>query len=252
MVGFVYGRSGSGKSEWVYSHMEETAARGHVFLLVPDREAVAAESRASALAGAGSIDVVTFGRLCNYIFRRYGGLCADYISTGAKKLLMRNVMRALSPVLKEYGAASGWGVLENLTAARSEMYQDKIFPNDLDRAANTLGEDSPLAAKASDLSVIFAAFDAEVASRWEDPDGILSKADALLAVHDFFAGSTVYIDSFSSFSAQQYAIIERMMAGANDVFITLSCRRRGNAPHFVILLGQSAVCAERRRVREFP
>ena len=222
MVGFIYGRTGSGKSEWIFSHMEKTAEKGHVFLLVPDREAVAAESRAAELPYAGNIDVVTFGRLCNYVFRRYGGLCADYITSGAKKLLMRNVLRGLAPMLKEYGAASGLGIAEKLTATRSELYQDKILPNDLERASEKLGEETPLGAKLADLSLIFAAFDAEVSSRWEDPDGILSVAHELLRGRDFFDGSTVYIDSFTSFSPQQYDLIGQMMAGADDVYITLS------------------------------
>ena len=79
MVGFIYGRRGTGKSEFVYSRMEEAAKAGKVYLLVPDREAVMAESRVAELSGAGNMDVITFGRLCNYIFRAFGGLCADYI-----------------------------------------------------------------------------------------------------------------------------------------------------------------------------
>ena len=222
MVGFVYGKSGSGKSDWIFSRMEETAERGHVYLLVPDREAVAAESRAAELSGAGNIDVITFGRLCNYVFRRYGGLCADYIGSGAKKLVMRNVLRALSPALKEYGEASGFGMIEKLTAARSALYQDKISPAELDRASGFFDEHLPIRTKTSDLAVIFAAFDAEIAAKWEDPDGILSKAAALLRGGGFFAGSTVFIDSFTSFSAQQYDVLENMMSGADDVYITLS------------------------------
>lgn len=222
MIGFVCGRSGSGKSEWVYARIAEAAESGPVFLLVPDREAVAAESRAAELSGAGNIDVVTFRRLCNYIFRRYGGLCADYIGSGAKKLVMHRVLSALSPALAEYGGAHGFGFAEKLTAARTELYQNRITPADLVRASDALDEHTPVRAKASDLGVIFAAFDAEVAARWEDPDGILSKAADLLRENDYFAGSTVFIDSFISFSAQQYDLISLMMAGAEHVYITLS------------------------------
>ena len=221
MIGFVYGRSGSGKSEWIDSRMSEAARTGHVFLLVPDREAVAAESRAADVGNAGNIDVVTFRRLCNYIFRRYGGLCADYIGAGAKKLMMRNVLEALSPTLSEYGGTCGLGLIEKLTAVRSELYQNKITPGELAYAADSFDEHSPIRAKTSDLSVIFAAFDAEIAAKWEDPDGILSKASNLLSENDFFCGSTVFIDSFTSFSAQQYDILFYMMSGAKDVYITL-------------------------------
>ena len=92
MIHFIYGKAGTGKSERIYKEIERVAAGKHVFLLVPDREAVAAESRMAELRGAQNIDVITFGRLCNYIFRAYGGLCVDYIGKGAKKLIMRNVI----------------------------------------------------------------------------------------------------------------------------------------------------------------
>ena len=71
MIRFIYGKTGSGKTETVFSEMERSARRGKVFLLVPDREAVASESRAAELTNAQNIDVLTFGRLCNYIFRRW-------------------------------------------------------------------------------------------------------------------------------------------------------------------------------------
>lgn len=81
MIGFVYGRTGTGKSAELFSRAEKSAAGGkRVFILVPDRDAVAAESRASVLSGAGNIDVVTFRRLTNYIFRALGGLCENYIA----------------------------------------------------------------------------------------------------------------------------------------------------------------------------
>ena len=63
MVGFVYGRRGTGKSEFIFSRMEEAAKRGKVYLLVPDREAVSAESRAAELENAPSVTDTEFLRL---------------------------------------------------------------------------------------------------------------------------------------------------------------------------------------------
>ena len=117
MIHFIYGKTGSGKTETVFSEMEKSAKHGKVFLLVPDREAVASESRAAELKNAQNIDVLTFGRLCNYIFRRWGGLCVDYIGAGAKKLIMRNVMKTLSPALKEYGKTNHFGIFEKILRA---------------------------------------------------------------------------------------------------------------------------------------
>lgn len=221
MIHFIYGKTGTGKSERIYAEAERAAKEKRVFLLVPDREAVAAESRAAELAHAENIDVITFGRLCNYIFRAYGGLCVDYIGRGAKKLIMRNVMQELAPTLKEYGNIRHFGIFEKMTALRSACYYDKISPDALAKASASLGEETPLGAKAFDLAKIFALYDQEIKMRFEDPDGMLEGAYALLRRHDFFAGCEVLIDSFLSFSVQQYDVLAEMMRGADNVYVTL-------------------------------
>ncbi len=242
MIRFIYGKSGSGKTETVFSEMERS--RNKVYLLVPDREAVAAESRTAELTNAQSADVLTFGRLCNYIFRRYGGLCVDYIGAGAKKLMMRNVMKMLSPALKEYGEIGHFGIFEKMTELRTNCYHDKISPSDLESAGAAIGEATPLGAKAADLGLIFSAFDAEVASRFEDPDGMLSSAYALLLKNDFFEGADVFIDSFSSFSAQQYDILERIFRTAENVWITFPFVKEEREESVVYILSDTE-----RRVR---
>ncbi|MBR7161448.1 MAG: hypothetical protein IKD07_03445, partial [Clostridia bacterium] len=219
-------------------------SRGRLFLLVPDREAVAAESRTAELNNAQNADVLTFGRLCNYIFRAYGGLCVDYIGAGAKKLMMRNVMKTLSPALKEYGNVGHFGIFEKMTELRTDCYHDKITPSDLESAASAIREDVPLGAKAADLGLIFSAFDAEIASRFEDPDGMLSSAHAMLQKHDFFRGADVYIDSFSSFSAQQYDILENIFRTAENVWITFPFVKEERNESAVMILSETE-----RRVR---
>lgn len=221
MLHLIYGKTGTGKSERIYKNMEAAAEKKRVLLLVPDREAVAAETRAAELTGAQNIDVITFGRLCNYVFRAYGGLCNDYIGKGAKKLIMRNVMKALAPTLKEYGTVRHFGLFEKLTDLRRECYHDKIRPSDLERASGELGGGTPLGAKASDLALIFEAYDMEIASRFEDPDGMIEGACSLLKKNDFFAGTDVFIDSFISFSVQQYDVLLEIFRGADNVWLTL-------------------------------
>ncbi|MBR5187888.1 MAG: hypothetical protein IKW18_05405, partial [Clostridia bacterium] len=237
MIRFIYGKSGSGKTEKIFSEMARSSDR--VFLLVPDREAVAAESRAAELNNAQNVDVLTFGRLCNYIFRRYGGLCVDYIGAGAKKLMMRNVMKTLSPALKEYADVNHFGIFEKMTELRTNCYHDKISPSDLENAAKSIGAGVPLGAKAADLGLIFSAFDAEVASRFEDPDGMISSAYALLQKHDFFEGADVFIDSFSSFSAQQYDILERIFRTAKNVWITFPFVKEERRESAVLILSET-------------
>ncbi len=207
----------------MFSRAERSANSGrHVFILVPDRDAVSVERRASTLDGAGQIDVVTFRRLANYIFRALGGISERYIGAGEKNVIMHSVLADISPSLREYGkiSPSDISMTETLVGARAEMMRNMITPSDLgEGAARLCGR---TANKLLDLSEIFAEFDRRVAEKWRDPDGMISAACEKDGVCGFFKGSDVYLDAFTSFTAQQYRMIEQIMRGADNVCITVA------------------------------
>lgn len=106
MLHFIYGRTSSGKSDWLYAKASESAKSRRVFIIVPDREAVAAERKCAELEGGENIDVVTFSRLVNYIFRKKGSICQSYIGAGAKKIIMYGVLRDIKAELDCFGKVS--------------------------------------------------------------------------------------------------------------------------------------------------
>ena len=238
MLSFIYGRTGTGKSAELFLRAQSAAVSGkHVYILVPDRDAVIAERRASTLSGAGNIDVVTFRRLSNYVFRALGGICENYIGAGAKKAIMYGVLNSLSPRLSDYNNISktDLNMTEKLVKARGEMMRNDIAPETLADAAARL--DGKTASKLSDLALIFSEFDAAVAQRWKDPDGMISAVCALDGTADFFRGSEVYIDSFSAFTSQQYGFIEKMASGADNVVVSVAYEpdEDKNEPAFMTL-----------------
>lgn len=221
MVHFIYGRTGSGKSSFMYDIASKTVRGKHIFVLTPDREAVIAERRFAASPNAGDIDVVTFRRLCDFVFRKYGGVCENYISRGAKTVMMYNTFRALSGLLESHsGDFSGdIAAAKRLLEMRSELRKNAVTPGDISSAVKNLrGETGK---KLSDIALIFSAFDAEVSSRFADPEGVTEKMNEKLSENDFFRGCDVYIDSFIIFSKEQLFTLREIMRGADDVYISL-------------------------------
>ncbi len=220
MVHFIYGRTGSGKSAYMLARAAETENK-HIFVLVPDRGAVMAERAFSYAPNAGDIDVVTFRRLANFVFRKYGGICENYISRGAKKVMMHNTLAALSPIFASRGEffESDTAATERFINMRTELSRTAVSPALLAEAAEACGEET--GKKFADISLLFAAFDAEVGERFSDPDGILAKMNACLAENDFFVGCDVYIDSFTSFSKEQLFTVREIMRTADNVYISV-------------------------------
>ena len=238
MLDLIYGRSGTGKSDEMIRRAKASENGGRrVFILVPDRDAVSMERRASTAHVAKNTDVVTFRRLSNYIFRSLGGICRTYVGSGAKKVIMHGVLEDLSPELYEYGTASrtDTALIETLVKARGEMMRNKITPSELAEASEEIG--GKTGKKLSDLSRIFAAFDREISEKWEDPDGMISAAAQSVGVESFFSGCDVYIDAFSSFTAQQYDLVEKIMRGAERVCVSLAYEpdEDKNEPAFMTL-----------------
>ena len=98
-----YIRKNGQRQKLFYIRKSVVTPRGkHIYVIVPDREAVTAESLFAKADNAGDIDVVTFSRLCNFVFRKYGGICENYISRGAKTVMMYNTFRAVSDMLLSY------------------------------------------------------------------------------------------------------------------------------------------------------
>ena len=222
MVYFIYGRTGSGKSAHMLRHASMAGGK-HIFVLVPDRAAVLAEKMFAGAPNAGDIDVVTFRRLSNFVFRRYGGICENYISKGAKKVIMHNTLSSLSGFFSTEGSYfdSDTAATERFMSMRTELARGAVTPELLARAAEACGGET--GKKFGDISLLFTAFDAEVGVHFADPDGILARMNALLAENDFFSGCDVYLDSFNSFSKEQLITLREIMRSADNVYISVPC-----------------------------
>lgn len=224
MIRFLYGRTGTGKTTAILDEIAAAPEGKPVYLLVPDRAAVQTERAVACRELGGHTDVLTFTRLCNLFFRRYGGICKTYIDKGAKRIVMGRTLEDLAPSLSEYGSVSfsDTRTVDALVSLRSELCGSRITPEDLDNAAGLLTGEELLTRKLHDISLLFSAYEKNVCARYDDPDSTLSEVAARLRGSGFFAGSVVYIDAFSFFTAVQYEIIEEIFREADDVTVSLA------------------------------
>ena len=88
MINLVYGPSGSGKSTYIYNQIREDLKCGEkAILIVPDQQILSAEREIMDVSsGVSSIDVevLSFRRLANYVFRNLGGLSFNDIDESGR------------------------------------------------------------------------------------------------------------------------------------------------------------------------
>ncbi len=234
MITFIFSPSGGSKAEYIENKIISDASLGRsAYLIVPEQETYIAERRFTKLLPPSAqlhFEVVNFTRLANKAFRAYGGLSYNYIDSGMKSLLMWLNLRELSPILEEYGGQSSRqsevGQLTSLMLATAgELKAASVSPETLEKAAEILPGSSSLRSRLRDVALITASYNNLVAERYDDASDDLTKLAALLDEHNFFADKHIYIDSFTSYTAQEYAIIRQIFKQAAAVTVTLGCER---------------------------
>ncbi|MBE6530728.1 MAG: hypothetical protein E7679_01360 [Ruminococcaceae bacterium] len=227
MIRFIYGASGYGKTHTVINMLKEDAARGiHSFLIVPEQQAVSSEREmlcALPTSAQLNLEILNFSRLYNRVCREYGGLQYDYITKPAKHLLMWQNLRELSPMLEHYSelSANDPSLTDVMLSAVGEFKANMISPLSLERAAEKIESDKTFSAKLRDISLIYSAYNAAVSERFSDSADDISKLCDILKKQDFFRGCNVYIDSFTSFTSAEHAVIDRIFEGAANTTVCI-------------------------------
>jgi len=241
MTTFILGAAGSGKTSLMARMAAEDLKNGReVILLVPEQQAVSAEHMAAEYAGntpTVKLEVLNFSRLANRVFRLYGGLSYNYIGKGARLLVMWRALCSVSPSLREYGdvTLSDSGLIKRMLASVTEFKSFLIRPSLLEKAAEELSSHSDkytaLAQKLSDISLIYAAYEATLRGEYDDPDDDLTLLADKLHEHNFFGGKTVYIDSFYGYTPQEYEVLRYIIKQADAVYITSPVTGDDTSPH---------------------
>ena len=241
MLKLICGPSGAGKTEHLTKCIEADIRAGvRSFLLIPEQQAYISERNLAAQLpkNAGMFfEVVSFSRLAEDVFCQYGGVTAESVSGAVSSLLMWHTLATLSPLLEQYGkSAEGDLTLTNLMlSAIAEMRAGGVNAKMLEDAASEMEEDSALRKKLLDLALIDATYHAKIEECFgTDPSDKLLRLSALLQKHSYFENCNVYIDSFTSFTVPEYAVLLQILKQANNVTVSL-CTDGTNSslPHFL-------------------
>lgn len=232
MIKFIYGDHGKEKTNHILNMINNDTQNGvRTFLIVPDQEALQAERLTlSALPSSGqlNLEVLGFSRLYNRVCREYGNICYSYATKPIRYLLIWKTLRELKGSLEALGLDNKkeLAIEDVLLSAINELKVNGITPQMLENASDKLKDSAPaLSAKAADLSAVYTSFDLSLQEKYSDSADDLSRLYDVLCEHDFFKGSNVYFDSFTSFTSVQHKIIEKIFKSADNVTITIPAKK---------------------------
>ena len=226
MLQFVMGRAGSGKTEYLRRMLADRslAGQGGTVMIVPEQYTFETEKAMLRLAGpvrGNAIPVYSFTRLAEAVFRREGGAVGRRLSDGGRRILMASAIEACQDRLEVYAsAAKGGRITDVMLTAVSEMKLCGIAPGDLQQASRELGG-TGLGRKLSELSLLYDTYNALVETSYLDSRDDLTRLAQALESSTFFRGCTVAVDSFEGFTAQELAVLTRILQKADQVVVAL-------------------------------
>lgn len=226
MLQFILGRASSGKTYTVTQKIAECLSQGESpVLLVPEQFSFESEKNILDTVGDGNaqkVSVISFTRLCDEIERVNGKMCGMVMTDADKVIMMGRAINNAKDKLvrwRRYSASVSFAKMMVETIGEFKLNAisyEKLF----DTAANT--DSQQLKSKLLDVAYIYEQYEAIISERFYDSTDRLTATYYALQNYHYFENKTVFIDSFKSFSGQQYKIIEMILSQAKNVYITLT------------------------------
>lgn len=230
MIKFLVGRTGCGKTYTVTDQVKSCVLQGDckVFFMVPEQQMYSVEHQLSAQIPPqlrDHLSILSFTRLCDVLEDTYGGRCASHVSKATSALLMWQNLRQLQGLLGTYtlGNCVDMSLTKLMLDTVREFSYHGINAEKLERVAYDLDDESPLHSKLKDIALVSASYTHLMQEMCGiDPTERLIRCAKVAREHGFFENALIFLDSFSSFTMQEYAMMDVMMEQCQDMTVTLS------------------------------
>lgn len=224
---FIYGRSGSGKSTFCLKDIKKKIDSGlenSIILLVPEQFSFQAERnviRYLGESGAFKVQVLSFKRMADKVFNEVGGLAKKHINSSGRSMLIYSIMEDNSQKLKVFKkAAKKQGFISNVADIITEFKRYNISQEIIKEKLDSISEVN-LRNKLEDIYLIYCEFEGRLHKEYIDSEDDLTILASKIDESNIFDNSEIWIDEFSSFTPQEYKIIEKLLKKANRINISL-------------------------------
>lgn len=225
MLRFILGPAGSGKTYWMRNKVAECVNQGdnNIVFLVPEQNSFESERAMLKLLGSAStdtIEIISFTRLADYVELSCGHCAEQAADDGVKMLIMGRAVRAVKGELSTYSrSCESPEFCKAVLDLIEECKLSAISVEDIKQAASS--SSGALRSKTDDLSMIIQTYEGMLTSRFRDPLDDLNRLTESLSRVEYFKGKKVFIDAFKGFTAQQFAVLDKIFGQADEVYISL-------------------------------
>lgn len=216
----IYGRAGTGKSEYCYKEIIKNINEDKIIMITPEQFSFTAEKKLMDNIKTSSIinvEVITLSRMAYRVIKEIGGKTNNLTECG-KAMLIYSILSNQKNNLKFLGKNDeNIEIVSNLI---TELKKHSINVEQIKEEINNQ-DNNYLKNKLLDIYNIYEKYENHIKGKYIDESDLLTILAEKIDKTDMFKNSVIYIDEFSGFTIQEYEIIKKLMKIAKSVTITI-------------------------------
>lgn len=215
-LNIIYGRSGTGKSKYIYESIKNKLGSNKIFLIVPEQCNLSAEKQLFEVIDKNSLidaEILTLSRMAYRVLSEIGGEYNN-LSKAGKDMLIFDLLSKEKSNLNFLGKSEK--NIDIVNRMFTEFKKHGISVNDL-KEANI--EDSYTLLKLKDITLLYEKYEEKLSNNFIDENDSLSILADNLSKTDMFNDSIIYIDEFLGFTPQEYRVFEELCKKCKEIVV---------------------------------
>lgn len=218
-LNLIYGKSGSGKSSYIYENIKKNLENNKIFLIVPEQSNLSTEKKLFEILEKETlinVEVLTLKRMAYRVINEIGKQNKLLLSKVGKNLLIYDLLNKQKNKLNFLSKNNN--NVELIAKTITEFKKHNIFPETLE---NKPIEDEYTYLKLQDMHIIYKDYQDKISEKYIDENDDLSILSNNLDNVDIFKNSLIYIDEFMGFTPQELKVFEKLLLQAKAVTVSI-------------------------------
>ena len=215
-LNLVYGRSGSGKSKFIFEDINSKIGKKKIFLIVPEQCNLSAEKKLFEVINKKAlidVEVLTLSRMAYRVLNEIGGIKTN-ISKAGKDMLIFDLLSKEKVNLNFLGKSEK--NIEIVNRLFTELKKHGISVQDLREVSI---DDKYTKLKLKDIELLYEKYEERIQNSFIDENDNLTLLANNLSNTDMFKDTYIYIDEFLGFTKQEYNVFNELCKQANEITV---------------------------------
>lgn len=219
-LNLIYGRSGTGKSEWIYRDIDKKIDQfKNIFIIVPEQSNLTSEKKFFDITGRKAllnVEVLTLSRMA-YRISNEVGQDAKSLSQIGKAMLIYDLLSKNKKDLHFLGKSEkNIDIVSNLF---TEFKKHNILVEDL---KSTDLQDKYTSLKLKDILFLYEKYEERLSNSLIDENDELTRLGKQIQTSQMFENTSIYIDDFFGFTEQEFVIFEELLKKCEEISVTVT------------------------------